>query len=74
MLVLSAPPAASRLIEPPLVLAAPVRLPKAASRPSLYPSLVAVLLMLRADVPNVSPMWTLPRLIGVVIELAAARR
>ena len=74
MLVPFAPPAASTLIVPLLSLAEPVTLPKPASKPSLYPSLVAVFWMLRAEVPKALPTWILARLIGVVIELAAARR
>ena len=60
------------LIDPPLLLAEPVAVPKAASSPSLYPSAVAVLLMLRAEVPKLPPTWTLPRLIGVLIVLNTA--
>jgi hypothetical protein len=72
MLVLFVPPTASTLIDPPLSLAQPVGVPKAASSPSLYASATAVLLILTDVVPNVPPTWMLPRLTGVVIVLAAA--
>ena len=48
--------------------------PKLALSFSLNPSLAAVFWMVNACVPKLPPTWILPRLIGVVIVFAEARR
>ena len=65
---------ASKLIEPPLLLAAPVGVPKAASSFSLKASaLVTELVTVRGCVPKLSPTWIVPMFtVGLIV--AAARR
>ncbi len=66
------PAARGVVIVPPLVVALPVAVPKLASKPSDTPA-VAVLAIVKAEVPNVPPVWMLVRVtVGLVVLLILA--
>ena len=74
-LVLSVEPGASKLKEPPLVVASPVAPPMLALSFSLKPSLAAVFVRLSNWLAKLSPTWMLPRFTGSgVCAPATARR